>query len=142
MKPFTKVSIIAAIALSLAICGRISGIDGSPRETSPTKETADRLTDPLRSEDSFVRFNTMCLSGPGSQGSSINQVNPGPAGNFLKKSRKHLEVKAIKGFSPFIKNGALFGIISNGDFRIGDPHFPSHTFRAGGFLTCLRKLRI
>lgn len=143
MKALVKLSIIAAASVILAFAGReVFTRRVSDAETSATEASADRLSDPCKSGQSFVKFNTLCFSGSSSESQTVSQVSAGRIPDFFRRSRKRAQIKCINGFSPYFKNGELNGVFPIGDSGIGDSHFPSRQYFADGFIPFLRKLRL
>lgn len=69
--------------------------------------TADRLTDPTKTEDSFIKFNTICLSSPVGEGQVSARTVTGASASPCRHPRRasieipFQEFRTANGYTPF-----------------------------------------
>lgn len=91
MKSLLRFSLAAAAALALAffceglLTDLCSGLGDGVRTRTARQ---DSLTDPTRSEDSFIKFNTACLTSPLAEGQTNIRTTSGASGSACRHQQR------------------------------------------------------
>ncbi len=90
MKALVKFCLVSIVLLALAFfCEGLRANFFTGHDSGIAVQTsADSLTDPTQSEHSFIKFNTVCLTGPTGEGQTVNRTVTGASGSPCRGVRK------------------------------------------------------
>ncbi len=100
MRSFVRFCMVSIVLVALAFfCEGLRDNFFAEPDNSETAvlTSADSLTDPTRSEHSFIKFNTVCLTGPTGEGQTVNRTVTGASGSQCRGVRKtELDFKVLE----------------------------------------------
>lgn len=99
MKSFVRFCLVSVVLVALAFfCEGLrvnffaAGDPGTAVRTS-----ADSLTDPTRSDHSFIKFNTVCLTSPTGEGQTVTRTVTGASASPCRSARRtELDFKVLE----------------------------------------------
>lgn len=105
MRSFVRLCLVSIVLVALAFfCDglRVNSHTGPDSQTT-VKTSTGSITDPIQSENSFIKFNTPCLTSPTAEGQTSIRTVTGASGSVCRHPRRTdtefrvLEFKVLSG---------------------------------------------
>lgn len=90
MRSFVRFCVVsvALVALAFFCEGLRANFFTEPDTAASVQTSEDRLSDPTRSEHSFIKFNTPCLSSPTAEGQTVTRTVTGASASPMRQARR------------------------------------------------------
>lgn len=92
MKAFVRFCVVSVVLVALAFfCEGLRANFFSEPDTTEASVRATctgSLTDPIQTEHSFVKFNTLCLSSPTGEGQTVTRTVTGASASLIRHARR------------------------------------------------------
>ncbi len=90
MRSFVRFCSISIVLVALAFfCeGLWVSFFAEPDSGTAARTSTGSLTDPIQSEHSFIKFNTVCLTSPTGEGQTVTRTVTGASGSPYRSARR------------------------------------------------------